>query len=170
MSEGTGHILFLTALAVLFAVTFLLAQVGRRSGRCGGVREFLDGTAIEVSITGTVEEVELVSAPQGSVGRPPPPMCGICPLEQTGTHISLKTVDGTMVVHVGPAAYLESQNFSLTQGDEVTVTGSKVHQGANFLIAGEIKKGDRVLELRDANGFPLWWGLGSGRPPSSLAA
>jgi len=94
-----------------------------------------------------------------------PPMCGMCPMGGTGTHLTLKTTQGTFNVHVGPTTYFASKNFSVAKGDELTITGSKVQfQGTESLIAREIKKGDQVLTLRDANGLPLW--SGRGRAPT----
>lgn len=78
-----------------------------------------------------------------------------------GTHLSLKTETGMLDVHVGPQAYLEKQGFSLEKGETITVTGSKqVLGGKDVLIAREVKKGDKVLTLRDANGIPKWSGRG----------
>ena len=51
----------------------------------------------------------------------------------------------------------------------VTVHAAKTHlsklieracAGEDVVIAREIKKGDQVLTLRDAKGFPLWSGQG----------
>jgi hypothetical protein len=54
-----------------------------------------------------------------------------------------------------------SQQFQFAKGDAITVTGSKVRiAGQDVIIAREIKKGDQVLTLRDAKGFPLWSGRG----------
>ena len=35
--------------------------------------------------------------------------------------------------------------------------------GKPVIIAAEVKKGDNVLVLRDANGVPVWSGWGWGR-------
>ena len=75
-------------------------------------------------------------------------------------------------MHVGSAAYLASKDFSIAKDDELKITGSKVqYQGAEFLIAREITKGDQVLTLRGAKGFPLWSGWRTGTsmpsPPSA---
>jgi hypothetical protein len=69
-------------------------------------------------------------------------------------------------VHVGPSAYLASKNFSIKQGDKLTILGSKVqYQGSDFLIAKEITKGTEVLTLRNSAGFPLWSGFRMGSTP-----
>jgi hypothetical protein len=56
-----------------------------------------------------------------------------------------------------------SKHFDFAKGDAITVTGSKVKMGGqDVVIAREIKKGDQVLTLRDARGFPLWYGRARG--------
>jgi hypothetical protein len=83
-----------------------------------------------------------------------------------GTHLTLKTDDTAIQVHVGPSAYLEQQHFTFANGDQIEVTGSKVKMGGqDVLIAREIKKDGKVLKLRDAQGIPLW--AGRGRQPAS---
>jgi hypothetical protein len=60
-------------------------------------------------------------------------------------------------VHVGPSSFLAGKNISFVNGDRIQITGSKVtREGAEALIAREIKKGDSRLVLRDAKGFPVW--------------
>ncbi len=79
----------------------------------------------------------------------------------TGTHLTLKTTDTSIQVHVGPSAYLEKQGFSFRNGDEIEVTGSKVKMGnQDVLLAREIKKDGKLLTLRNAQGVPLWAGKG----------
>ena len=66
---------------------------------------------------------------------------------------------GAIEVHVGPASFVSSKNATFTKGDALTVVGSKVTMaGKEVVIAREIKKGDQVLTLRDAKGYPLWSG------------
>jgi len=75
----------------------------------------------------------------------------------TGTHLMVETSAGTVEVHLGPTSYLAAQNASYAKGDQVTVTGSKVKFGSSeVIIAREVKKGDQVLTLRDAQGIPKW--------------
>lgn len=74
-----------------------------------------------------------------------------------GLHLLLKTREVTLPVHLGPLWYLERQDFSLATGDSVEVAGSYItFEGMPALIATEVKKSDKVLLLRDANGFPRW--------------
>lgn len=97
--------------------------------------------ATEITVTGTVEEVLHPNGPNGMLG----------------THVNLKTESGVFDVHVGPETFISKQGFTIEKGDTLTVIGSKqVISGKDALIAKEVKKGEKVLTLRDANGFPKW--------------
>jgi hypothetical protein len=69
----------------------------------------------------------------------------------------LQTDPGLVKVHLGPADYLDQQALKLAPGDQVEVKGVRVNRlKAPTLIAGEVRKGDQVLKLRDdATGRPL---------------
>jgi DNA/RNA endonuclease YhcR with UshA esterase domain len=102
--------------------------------------------ATEATLTGAVDEVKTMPSPGKGGG---------------GVHFMLNTGTGAMTVHVGPASFVSSKNFTFAKGDTLTVVGSKVTmEGEQVVIAREIKKGDQVLTLRDAKGFPLWSGRG----------
>jgi hypothetical protein len=70
----------------------------------------------------------------------------------------LQTNQGAVKVHLGPADYLDQQALKLAVGDRVEVKGVKLSRlKAPTFIAGEVRKGDQVLKLRDdATGRPLW--------------
>ncbi len=70
----------------------------------------------------------------------------------------LETDRGALKVHLGPADYLSQQALQLAVGDQVEVRGVRVNRPrASIFIAGEVRKGDQVLKLRDdATGRPLW--------------
>ena len=70
----------------------------------------------------------------------------------------LQTDHGAVKVHLGPADYLDQQALKLAAGDQVEVKGVKLSRlKAPTFIAGEVRKGDQVLKLRDdATGRPLW--------------
>ncbi len=73
--------------------------------------------------------------------------------------LTLKTDKETISVNVGPEQYVSSQGFKFEKGDKIEVKGSRVEiRGENFILAAEIKKGEKVLKLRDENGIPLWGG------------
>jgi hypothetical protein len=76
-----------------------------------------------------------------------------------GIHIMVKTDRETISIHLGPAWYIENQDVKIAPGDRVEVKGSRItFEGKPALIAAEVKNGDQVLTLRDADGFPLWSG------------
>ena len=129
----------IAALALCIA-PLAFAQMGGGMGPGPG-RHRTYNPATETTVKGTVDEVKTVAGRGAGAG----------------IHLVLKTESETLDVHLGPAAYLQKQNFELTKGDQVEVTGSKVQfQGHHAIIAREVKKGDKVLTLRDANGFPAW--------------
>jgi len=81
-----------------------------------------------------------------------------CPVaDDQGMHLVLRTNQGTVFVHVGPARFLRSQQIKFNPGDELSVIGSRVHyQGQDALLAREITRGSEVVILRDHQGRPAW--------------
>jgi hypothetical protein len=76
-----------------------------------------------------------------------------------GLRFTLKTAKETVPVVLGPAWYVEQQHFAVAAKDQVEVKGSRLSiQGQPTIIAQEVKKGDKVLRLRDGQGVPLWTG------------
>jgi len=74
-----------------------------------------------------------------------------------GLDLVLKTKEETIPVHLGPVWYLEHQEFLIESGNRIEVVGSRMSfEGSPALIAAEVKKADKVLSLREENGFPLW--------------
>jgi hypothetical protein len=135
---------FLRVLMIAAAVlTLTAASALARGGRVQGAGRMYN-PATETTVKGTVEEVKQVSGPRGGPG---------------GAHLILKTDKETLEVRLGPTAFLEKEKFTFTKGDQIEVTGSKVKiEGANALIAREVKKGGKTLTLRDAQGVPAWSG------------
>ena len=77
----------------------------------------------------------------------------------SGVQVILKTDKETIPVHLGPSWYIERLDMKILKGDNIEVKGSRVtFAGKPAIIAGELKKGDQVLVLRDANGVPVWAG------------
>ncbi len=96
----------------------------------------------EVTVTGTVEEAREIPSQGGG---------------HAGMHALLKTEGGVFDVRLGPAEFWKRHGFELAKGDSIEVTGSKVKSGdAEFLIAREVKKGDKTVTLRDSSGVPVW--------------
>jgi hypothetical protein len=142
-------------LGVMIAVSLLLfvstAFAGpwkgwRGSGGWGTGSQYnrmYDPTTVE-TLSGTVEAVDTVT-----------PMKGMNP----GVHIMLKTDKETISVHLGPAWYIERLDTKIVKGDRIEVKGSRVmFAGRPAVIAGEVKKGDSTLVLRDSAGVPAWAG------------
>lgn len=91
---------------------------------------------------GTVERIDR--------GIPQKGMCyGVC--------LRMKTDRGIMTVDLGPAWFVENQDFVIGPNDQIEVIGSQIIFNRQMLIlAAEIHKGNTTLRLREANGFPLW--------------
>ena len=70
----------------------------------------------------------------------------------------LQTDQGAVKVHLGPADYLDQQALKLAPGDQVEVKGVKVNRPKSpTFIAGQVRKGDQVMQLRDeVTGQPMW--------------
>ncbi len=81
----------------------------------------------------------------------------------SGVHLQVKTTTETISVHLGPSWYLDSQEPKIAAKDNIEVKGSRItFDGKPAIIAAEVTKGDKILKLRDENGFPAWAG-GRGR-------
>jgi len=73
-----------------------------------------------------------------------------------GAHVTVQTVSGTMDVHLGPASYLRSNNFSLAAGDSVRLVGVSVPmRGGDVFLARMAQHGTQAIEVRSPNGFLL---------------
>ncbi|NWF91636.1 MAG: DNA-binding protein [Syntrophaceae bacterium] len=96
------------------------------------------------TISGVVESVNQVT-----------PVKGMSP----GIELIVKTDKETIPVHLGPAYYIERLDVKIEKGDKVEAKGSRAtFSGKPAIIAGEIRKGDSVLKLRDDAGIPIWSG------------
>lgn len=129
-------ILFVTV-TLLLAVSIAYAQ--KRKGQMQGMPRY--DTATEVTLRGTITKVE------SHMGR----------MGWNGTHLVVSFESETLTVHVGPSNYVDQQGFSFAAGEQIEVTGSRIKlEGTDVLIAREIKKGEKVLTLRNAQGIPAW--------------
>ena len=128
----------LSAFVALLLLLAALPAYGQGRGRWRGARAY--DPAAETTMSGVVQEVKMIPG-------------------TAGMHLVLGTEAGTIEVRLGPAWYVSQQNFAFGRNDQVEVTGSKIKSGETFvLIAREVKKGDRALTLRNAQGIPLWSG------------
>jgi hypothetical protein len=74
-----------------------------------------------------------------------------------GLHMTIYSGNGQMLVHLGPVWFVENQDIEIAEGDYVIVTGSRItFNDTQVIIAKEVMKDEKVLLLRDDNGYPLW--------------
>lgn len=74
-----------------------------------------------------------------------------------GVRMTLRSGNDNIIVHLGPAWYIDRQYLRFEQGDQVRVTGSRVQMdGERVYMATDIRRGDEVLLLRDREGLPRW--------------
>jgi hypothetical protein len=135
---------------VVVAAVLFAAGLGTAVGQPRHERMMCNSDpSTEVTVTGTVTEV--VTNPTSTRGRGR--------RARTGMHLMVTTDEETLEVHVGPADFITSEGLAFEEGDELEITGSRVTvDGAEALIAREIKKGQAVLVLRNEQGVPRWSG------------
>lgn len=142
---GIAALAGLLSLALVSGV-FAQPGMGRGGGKGPGdpFSRMYNPATVE-TVSGTVENVTKVT------GKGP----------SYGVHFTLKTDKETVPVHLGPAWYMDKQEVKPAAGDKVEVTGSRVtYEGKPAIIAGQVKKDGKILNLRDANGVPAWAGKG----------
>ncbi|HLI30222.1 MAG TPA: hypothetical protein VKV79_03860 [Terriglobia bacterium] len=136
-------LLFVAVMVITAPVAVSQMGRGMGTGIGRGRGNHMYNPATEVTIKGTVEKVQTISSRGG----------------WNGTHLMLKTKSGPLEVHLGPSSYVRGKKFEFAKGDKVEVTGSKVkYQDQEVVIAREVKKGGKVLTLRNAQGIPEWAG------------
>jgi hypothetical protein len=136
-SQNVWRIILVLSVALSFFIGDAVAQ--KRRGQGKGMPMY--DTSTEVTLRGTVEKVE------SKVGR----------MGWDGTHLVVRFEAETLTVHVGPSHYLVQQQFTFAEGDLIEVTGSRVKfEGSDILVGRQIRKGDRLLILRNDQGIPAW--------------
>jgi hypothetical protein len=92
-----------------------------------------------------------------------------CEFGWRGTHLTLDSDRGAILVHVGLVSWLQKKRFFLLAGDRIEVIGSlQETAGTEFLIARMISNQEKILKLRSKRGLPKWsgdrkgWSLGFG--------
>lgn len=134
-----------------------LFRVGGALVLAAGVGYFFASGSIETGVKtrgrggAAAYDAATETSVSGTLARPPA-------RGRMGVYLSVEESDGEMVdVRLAPHGYLASRGFSLEEGDELEVTGSRVTlRGSPVLIAREITKQGRTVELRDRAGKPLW--------------
>lgn len=124
---------------ILMMALAVAAAVAQGPGRGRGMGANYDPST-ETKLTGTIEQIKTMDS-----------MC------QTGTHVVIKTNEGTTEVALGPAQFLKDQSVTLNKGDRIEVTGAKTAtRMGEFLIARQVVVGSKTLTLRDEKGVPAW--------------
>jgi hypothetical protein len=114
------------------------------SGMMGGPRAF-DPKAV------TTIQAKVVDVQRIALGR------------HEGVQLTVAMGSENVAVRLGPDFYVDTQSLKLAKGDEIEVKGARTtFDGRPVIIAQEVRRGDQVLALRDANGAPLWRGQGMG--------
>lgn len=73
------------------------------------------------------------------------------------TQVWVKTAQGTVLVRLGPAGFLEQGGILLNEGDRIDVKGYRPAWSADDLVvATEVSTSNRTLALRSGRGRPLW--------------
>lgn len=104
-------------------------------------------TTKEVTIKGVVQEVKEVPNPQG----------------QIGIYLMVKSGEETIEVRLCPNSFLKEFEVVFHNGDELTITGSKVKVGEKeVILARVIESGNNKITLRDPKGVPVWTWLTKG--------
>jgi hypothetical protein len=78
-----------------------------------------------------------------------------CPVSdgEMESHLTLKTTDAEMIVHLAPGRIMRSQKIVFAPGDQIIVKGSLGRVvGNNDVIAREIVRGQNDYVVRDATG------------------
>lgn len=142
-------LMVLSFLALFALVTFTVygqQGFGRMGGRGGMKSEGqpkYDPSQVEI-VSGEVAEVKDIETRSGKT---------------SGVGLELNTDGQNLLVYLGPHIYVDLQNVRIAAGDKVEVKGVKTAlDGQIIFLAGEVKRGDEVLQLRDDNGAPLWAG------------
>jgi hypothetical protein len=123
-------------------------QTGRWQGSGGWgagtpYQRLYDPSTVE-TIIGVVESVEKIT-----------PRKGMYP----AVALMMKTDKENVLVHLGPQWYIGRLDIRIEKGDKMEIKGSRATlDGKPVIIAGEVKKGDNTLLLRDNAGIPVWAG------------
>jgi len=95
--------------------------------------------ANEITATGTVTGVEEFDCPVSE--------------GELGVHLTLKTAEGNLQVHLAPSRIMQGQKLSFSPGDQLQVTGARVRiNGTKGIIARELTRGNETYIFRDQEG------------------
>jgi hypothetical protein len=136
LSSRAGRILFLAVAVASISLTTSLPTLAVE--KANSPKYDLQS---ETKMKGIVDEVKL--PPKGS--------------EKDAAHLVIKSGADMIDVYLCPKSFLDDMGMSLTKGDEIALTGSKVKaEGADLILAREVVKGNDTVVLRDGKGDPVW--------------
>jgi hypothetical protein len=132
------HCLQIVMIAVFFWASILAGASSTQKASNSGPKY---DSANQVKIKGVIEDVRDT------------------PGELSGTHLSVKTDTGTVVVYVGPAEFLKEIDTSFKKGEQIEVIGARnAGPDGEEVLAKEITVGSNTTTLRDDSGVPVWTG------------
>jgi hypothetical protein len=129
--------LFRIPLFLILCMTPALSQKAQQDD--GGLPKYDLHT--ETKTKGVVDEVNLLS-----VGT-----------RKDFTELIIKNGEDKVHIYLSPKPFQEVMGFTVSKGDQIAVTGSKVKQvGSDVILARELVKGTDTLLFRDDKGNPVW--------------
>jgi len=155
MKTKRNTVVALAVIALLLTSSLVFAGPGKWGGRGSG------GWGMGTPYQGTYNPANVETVSGQVIG-----IENTVPMKQMNQGIALvvKTEKETVTVHLGPTWYLERLDTKIVKGDKVEIKGARTtFWGKPVIIAAEVKKGDKTLVLRDANGVPVWAGWGWNR-------
>lgn len=132
--------------AVLFAAGVMLFVVSTayaidRPQPCSPTHTEIYFKLTEMTIIGEVESVTTVETDMGV-------RC---------VELALTTGTETLLVHIGPAEFVERNKIQFTKGETLEMIGSRTKENnVDAFLPREIKQGVNTIMLRDRDGRPLW--------------
>ncbi len=130
---------------IFFSVVLWAGAVAGQAGKPAEAPKY--DVSKEVTLKGTVEEVQKVPNPKG----------------QVGIYLLVKADNGTVEVRLCPNSFLDDMDVQFAKGDALTILGSKVKvEDKEVILAREIERGNNKIVLRDKNGAPVWLWLTKG--------
>jgi hypothetical protein len=116
-------------------LSFAAIVLGQTTGKTGAKYDI----SREVKLKGTVTEVREATAPAEA------------------TVLVVKAADkGSVTVQLAPRDYLKEIDCWIKVGDQVEVTGAKMGDSTDQIIAREVVFGNSTMVLRDGKGTPIW--------------
>jgi hypothetical protein len=149
-------ILIVTIIVALVTLSFTQVQPQRRYANRGNRMHTFDVSA-SIEISGVIAEVKKCNSGKGKYAD--------------GINLTVENGKQQSLVRLGPAAYINANNWVFKQGDKIIINAYKgTGDYATEFFAAEVTMGGKNLLLRDESGFPLWRqsldkgrGMGRGR-------